>query len=1561
MKKFFRVALVCALAGATLLYTGCTKDYSEDLNSLQKTVEEQGKKIFDQGETIKQLQGAISALEAADESTLGLINGLKNRCDSLDSLVDVLTKEKNRLDTLIQKNAGDILDLQRRVNQIDTLIQNLQAKDSLLEKEIDSLKARATAIETSIREIKDTLAKKADKQYVDDELAKKADTEWVKENYATTKALIDTAAAIRGALMAVNKEISGIKGEIADLTDNLGQLGQRVNKVADSVQMNFQAINEINETIAGMQGDIDTLQADMTTAKKDIKTAQHVADSAAKLAGDAWDYAEEVENYLIDNYYPKSVIDQKLAQKLDLTVWTADTARINAKFRDIDQKILDVIDAYQKADSLLDAKIDSLDAALTDLIGTKVDTTTFNEFVKAVWAKFEQVDLEISKLINRVQSIVYLPEYDDNRITLNWAQMVAQNSFDTRKVTLPASFNEEAWKDFFEELYGQVPAELESELAQIGDNLPFIPVIGPNEPFYPGIGVPVDIIDGPVGDYSFYAATPIVEPSHVKYRIYGIDAASIVERLVECVNEGQDLLSFDVIRVLTRVNKDNVKLNITHAEVDDLFTDGSVIDLTVVPEGLPDDFWLYTWDVKNFMNPRTHYLYFFIQMFLNDEMSPALFQWLYQQFIDNAGSMDIRPMLRADGVTEETTAEVEEDTEFPAFSVSLVLNDVSDTTSRMITSAYNNVVPAAKSDIIEMKIKLNGEDVTYKQFADTVEIPYNDLEKYTVLENTELILNFKGKDYTAKKFEELGMNLGEPQARFFAETDFSESIAARLGHDMEDSYFENTSDDDEPVAYVNLSEINPEGVFSKEYVELRYYLGPGFCYTTALVKVIPVTINVEADLVESETVTPITWNYTKDAPVDASIFQGNTNLLYNRDSAIAKYDEEKLATDFAKAGIEMADFAGKVPVDSISYFVFIYKDAAGEVTKDTITVRELLAMQEAADENTPVFNVYPYFTEDGELLAKVQNFVFNDLSDDEKGALTEVDYKAVYSLPDDVMTAVQVIVTGKILFEDRDRTPIVITLPTTKEDYFLNFATTAKDSLYNEAGVLVPTVETSFEAHHLTPADVQDAFGRVTSKHWDNLNDPPFEGGVADRNVLYGSNFIWDSENPQGDPSEGGYYYVENERIDSITNTTRPIDAPAGTEFETATTLVRNNTTAHINTEYNAADVARVIFSTYCNYNSRDLRNLEIIPNTDMTSYLTLWYGQDVIVKKRFEINTDGIFDYERINSYVGYKSDDDVYTTVQPLWQPDGATAAPYNVPVTSYQAHDVLLNQHFRIVEVATGTVCTDLEGVIKDEYSFLRRRFWLDSLDKMVVRIEDPRKEGPDKYDDWDLANPTWAVDWAVTINNALTADTPFNQEPNILSYYSKADQTPVYAYLYIMNDNGAFVKLTTRFDRKSTYAPLETYENYVIKKYDPLAAIGIKPDVPTKINVNNSIKTVTSIYEFLTLKDKRGWELIDGSTNGWVVGDDTNGFATGVTADGVYSLHFTHEIEYPEDLEPETRNRFSFDETTGILTYDNRIETQLEVPIPVKLSINVEYPWGTRNAEITLEFYNKPVGE
>ena len=122
MKKFFRVALVCALAGATLLYTGCTKDYSEDLNSLQKKVEEQGATIKSQGDQIADLLKAKQALEQADADAMRLIQSLEGQVGNLDKKVDSL---KNVHD-------GDIA-------RVDSLINALTAKADTLRSEIDSL------------------------------------------------------------------------------------------------------------------------------------------------------------------------------------------------------------------------------------------------------------------------------------------------------------------------------------------------------------------------------------------------------------------------------------------------------------------------------------------------------------------------------------------------------------------------------------------------------------------------------------------------------------------------------------------------------------------------------------------------------------------------------------------------------------------------------------------------------------------------------------------------------------------------------------------------------------------------------------------------------------------------------------------------------------------------------------------------------------------------------------------------------------------------------------------------------------------------------------------------------------------------------------------------------------------------------------------------------------------------------------------------------------------------------------------------------------------------------
>ena len=1467
MKKFFRVALVCALAGATLLYTGCTKDYSEDLNSLQKKVEEQGATIKSQGDQIADLLKAKQALEQADTDAMKLIQSLQGQVENLDKKVDSL---KNVHD-------GDIA-------RVDSLITALSAKADSLRSEVDSLKNVVNGHKTMLDSLATELAKKADKSYVDTELGKKADKTWVEEalaNKADAKALIDTAAALRKSLMELNKTVSEIKGDLADLT----------------------------EEVDGISHDVDTLQADMNKAKDDIKKAQATADTAVAHAARALDYAKGVESYLKNNYYTAKTIDKMLAAKVD-------TAAFNAKMKEIDDAIDDVIEAYKEADSVLDEKIAKLDKKVDDF------KAEYEAAIDSIWKKFAENDLDLQKLINRVQSIVYLPEFDDKKITLSWAQMYAQNIFDTRDLEkpLPPSFDMEAWEEFIKEIFEDVPGNLKEELAKVISDL-----------YSRDIPTPEEYDGEPEG-----AATPIPEQSHVKYRVYGNDARTIVEGLVQAVKDSQNLLAFDVIRVKTRVNLDGVKLNIVDAKVDEMYSehaDASVIDLTVMPEGLPADFWLYAWDVKNFMNPSLHPL--FLEMLLGEEaeLSNELYTWLYQQYMECVGfegaSQDGQNGRKADGETAEASAEVEVDTEFPAFSASLVLTDPEQ--SRMITSSYYEVVPAAKSDEINLWVKRNDMDITGKVFGDTVEICYADINtEHEILEGAQLMFKMGDKNYTVEEFAALGMNLGDPQARFFAIKDYSQSIAVKVkGDTLPENYLENRADDEAQKAYAKITgdKANPDGVGAKEYVVLTYFVGPAATAAIALVKVVPFKIPVEVDLWETKDQEPFTWDYWKDAEIDAALLAGDTSKLYKRDAAVAVLkDPAKWEEDCKKANITVKDLAGKLPVDTATFFYITYVDGA----VDTVMLKDLLAKTEG-----PKFNIYPIINEDGTVTANVTDFPFYDYTESDHGSVTKINYVAVYNLPTDETPAVEITVFGKITVADRNREVIVVDLPETFEPFVVNYKKDILDTLRNTDAELVPEFPAgTYEAHSLPDSALIDAY----------------------KKDLYG-------------------------RTDSLTMT---VDDEVITKFAKARII----TTVDEQHE----DAGHVLdYNTDSDFNVSWAANKVILPYQTFKSVDTLWDGQVVTVNKTAKLDVDGIFEFERIPEYVAKEDDDNFYTTLQPWWKPDAATQTPYNVPANGYDAHQVLLNQHFRVVDVLKSieegqkVVCTETATTDEVEAGDLTEDY-KDILDRVFKLEED--YENPN-YGQLDV-HPTIQVDSIPDPRNVkevvVEAATGVKIDTaNVVSYYSESEQEDAVGNLYAVNKNGSKVAMTTNFNRgNATPSPrlaeagvvVEHYENYVIKLFDPINQFTIKGDQPTKINVNNSITTETSIFEFLSLKDKRNFELIDAKTeNGWVVGNNKNGFATGVKANEVYSLIFTNTMKYADEnwvpattqaeidalVSPETQARIKFDVATGKLTYNNELQTQLAKPINIILAINVEYPWGTRSKEVQVQFYNKPVGE
>ena len=158
MKKFFRVALVCALAGATLLYTGCTKDYSEDINSLQA-------KVDSNTGAINTLKDQVAALEAAKAEHAQAIQAAQKAIKDLQDADVELNRKLANLESQVATNTGDIATIKQQIT-------DLQAADAALTKRISDLEGTVAAHETWLQNLE---TNKADKSWVEETL----------KNYAT--------------------------------------------------------------------------------------------------------------------------------------------------------------------------------------------------------------------------------------------------------------------------------------------------------------------------------------------------------------------------------------------------------------------------------------------------------------------------------------------------------------------------------------------------------------------------------------------------------------------------------------------------------------------------------------------------------------------------------------------------------------------------------------------------------------------------------------------------------------------------------------------------------------------------------------------------------------------------------------------------------------------------------------------------------------------------------------------------------------------------------------------------------------------------------------------------------------------------------------------------------------------------------------------------------------------------------------------------------------------------------------------------------------------------------
>ena len=151
MKKIFRMALVFALAGATLMYTGCTKDYTEDINNVKSDVKDLQNKLGDLNNEVSALKSSVSSLESAykalqdvDKAIQGDVSKLDSRVKALEDAVKDLSKyaTKDQLDEAIKGVEKKIADAKAEIKattdglqaQINELKEKLAADEEALKK-----------------------------------------------------------------------------------------------------------------------------------------------------------------------------------------------------------------------------------------------------------------------------------------------------------------------------------------------------------------------------------------------------------------------------------------------------------------------------------------------------------------------------------------------------------------------------------------------------------------------------------------------------------------------------------------------------------------------------------------------------------------------------------------------------------------------------------------------------------------------------------------------------------------------------------------------------------------------------------------------------------------------------------------------------------------------------------------------------------------------------------------------------------------------------------------------------------------------------------------------------------------------------------------------------------------------------------------------------------------------------------------------------------------------------------------------------------------------------------
>lgn len=417
MRSFLSKFCGMFLAGALFAVAGCT-DYDEDIREINNKLDNEV------AVSISNLDDAIKNLEAKMQSDYALKSEVSALKSSLETKINDEVVKLNASIANLQKSLDDLASKAATKDELNSAKTELQSK---IDKAVADANAAISALSGEIAKLK---TDKADKTYVD-ELVDGLDKKISK--------LSDALTELSRTVESNTSDISELNKAVSDLMEADIALDAAIEAVADRCTEIEGRLDTDEEKIKSLISDLSSLKERVAQNEKDIAT--NAAAIKALVDADLITRVGTLETNLSDHIaeYNKHIEAYKVAIKDLQDEDTRLSGLIDALGGRVEEletsvgELQDELDALTVAVSGIRSDLDDLaakSATKDELAAAKkeledklsaLDTrmTAAENSLKTVIGRVDALDVDVDKLLSRIQSLVYIPDYSDGKADIN--------------------------------------------------------------------------------------------------------------------------------------------------------------------------------------------------------------------------------------------------------------------------------------------------------------------------------------------------------------------------------------------------------------------------------------------------------------------------------------------------------------------------------------------------------------------------------------------------------------------------------------------------------------------------------------------------------------------------------------------------------------------------------------------------------------------------------------------------------------------------------------------------------------------------------------------------------------------------------------------------------------------------------------------------------------------------------------------------------------------------------------------------------------------------------------